>query len=254
MKLYAKFIGLALAAFVLLPVHGYAREYYTGNIVGQCVTVNGATYNVIATVTAPNWVVTELTYTFTPAAAGIKTFDLDAKTRYFSVPPGSYDIAVTNPGPQGAYKITAPKCASVQKGMTWALTGTNPTTGTVDVGCRGPACDPRNGDTPCTQPLPLLCIRKSGTGFPLAVPAGVNNTDNYHKWSGGVIGTTTDMLPPATLAAANAACATAFGADWRVAEFHDGWGWYLQAYGGVGNPNKRFWAHINDQPNGTCWH
>jgi len=38
-----------------------------------------------------------------------------------------------------------------------------------------------------------------------------------------------------------------------VAEHHDGWGWHFQAYGGVGDPSKPFWADINDQPAATCW-
>jgi hypothetical protein len=44
-----------------------------------------------------------------------------------------------------------------------------------------------------------------------------------------------------------------FGPGWRVAEFHDGWGWHFQAYGTVDNPNGRFWVDINDQPDATCW-
>jgi hypothetical protein len=94
-------------------------------------------------------------------------------------------------------------------------------------------------------------------GFPLPVPASVNNTSRNNKWSGGVVGTTSATVPPATLTAvngANALCVREFGADWRVAEFHDGYGWYFQAFGGVGDPTKRFWVHIKDQPNATCWH
>jgi hypothetical protein len=141
------------------------------------------------------------------------------------------------------------------KGMTWSLLATNSTTGTVRVGC-GTTCDPRKrkGDTVCTQPLPLLCIKKSGVGFPLALPTNVNDTDQYNRWSGGIVGTTAAILPPPTLAATNAVCVQNFGADWRVAEFHDGMGWSFQAYGGVGIPASRFWVHINDQPGGTCWH
>jgi hypothetical protein len=137
------------------------------------------------------------------------------------------------------------------KGLTWQLLATNSTTGTIDVGC-GPNCNAYQGDTPCTTALPLLCIKKSGAGFPLPRPAGVNSSQ-YHTWSGGIVGTTSPTVPPATLTAANALCSQAFGADWRVAEFHDGWGWNLQAYGGLGNPASRVWIHINDQPS-TCWH
>ena len=139
----------------------------------------------------------------------------------------------------------------VKKGMTWRFNSANPTTGTIDVGCSN-SCDGYNGDTACTTPLPMLCIRKSGPGFPLPVPVGLPNSDRYHLWSGGIVATTAPIVPT-TLAAANAACAAQFGTDWRLAEHHDGWGWSFQAYGGVGDPKSRFWVNVNDQPNGVCW-
>jgi hypothetical protein len=139
-----------------------------------------------------------------------------------------------------------------RNGLTWIQEGRNPITGTVLIGC-GDACDPNKGDRACTEVLPLLCIRKSGPGFPLPVPADVNNADQNGKWSGGVIATTAPLVPPSTLAGANAACVKSFGSDWRVAEFHDGLGWKFQAYGGVGDATKRFWVHINDQPQSNCW-
>jgi hypothetical protein len=146
------------------------------------------------------------------------------------------------------YPFAVPNC---KKGMTWSFISTNTPTGTVRVGC-ATGCNASQGDTACTTPLPLLCIKKSGTGFPLPVPASVNNADQYYKWSGGIIGTTAAMIPPPNLNLANKACKDEFGPDWRVAEFHDGWGWHFQAYGGVGNPSQRFWVHINDQP-AVCW-
>jgi hypothetical protein len=154
-----------------------------------------------------------------------------------------------------SYPITMPACGSTanSKGMTWKLTATNVPTGTISVGC-GNTCDAIHGDTPCTTALPLLCIRKAGTGFPLPRPASVSPSNQYNLWSGGVIGTTSAVVPPATLPAADAQCASAFGANWRVAEFHDAWGWGFQAYGGVGNPASRFWVHINDQSGATCWY
>lgn len=139
------------------------------------------------------------------------------------------------------------------KGMTWQFLATNTQNGTIGVSCKS-VCDAYHGDTPCTTALPILCIRKAVAGFPLPLPAGVINTDKYDLWSGGVIGTTIPTVPPATLVAANALCAKAFGANWRVAEFHDGWGWGFQAYGGLGDPTKHFWVHIKDQPGATCWH
>jgi len=143
-------------------------------------------------------------------------------------------------------------CAVVQGGgLTWAQISTNVPTGTVKVGCAN--CNAYHGDTPCTAPLPMLCIKKSGTGFPLPKPLTVSNADQYSLWSGGIIGTTAPIVPPATRAAANTVCVQQFGPDWRVAEFHDGSGWGFQAFGGVGNPSSRFWVDINDQPGALCW-
>lgn len=238
-----------------------ARDNYTGNVVGQCVVHQGLTYNVQATVTTPDWYIHELTYVFTPTPSPLTSLaDPDDKNRYFLVTPGAYTVNVGNPGPQGTYSITVPDCQPPQKGMTWRLISTNSPTGTIRVGCGNNECDPRHGDTPCTSALPLLCIKKTGVGFPLPPPVTVINTDKYNKWSGGIVGTTSATVPPATLALANALCAQQFDPEWRVAEFHDGWGWYFQAYGGLGQPSERFWVDINDQrsttstPKGTCWH
>ncbi len=162
--------------------------------------------------------------------------------------------ASTGGSASASYPFTVSICGPPAKGsgLTWKLVATNPTAGTVDVGC-GPECDPYDGDTPCGTALPLLCIKKTGAGFPLAKPASVDVSSIYHQWAGGVVGTTSATVPPSTLAEADDLCFLEFGADWRVAEFHDGWGWYFQAFGGVGNPSSRFWVDIDDQPNATCW-
>jgi hypothetical protein len=146
-----------------------------------------------------------------------------------------------------------PQDAKATKGLTWKLLGTNTTTGTIDVGCWN-GCNAYQGDTTCATALPILCIKKSGPGFPLGVPMSVDNSNIYHKWAGGVVGTTKPKVPPATRTAANALCVQEFGPGWRVAEHHDGWGWHFQAFGGVGNPAQRFWVDINDQSGATCWH
>ena len=154
-------------------------------------------------------------------------------------------------------RVTFAACsqAQVPKGTTWIHTASNPVTGTITVGCNG--CNPYSGDTVCTQQLPLLCIYKPAPSFPL--PAGVNNADLYDQWSGGVVATTQAVAGNSfpTAAAANLYCQGQFGAGWRVAEFHDGWGWNFQAYGGTVSapavPSTRFWVHVNDQPAGNCW-
>jgi hypothetical protein len=149
-----------------------------------------------------------------------------------------------------------------KKGMTWLHTASNSQAGTITVGCSG--CDAGHGDTLCTQQLPLLCIYKPSPLFQL--PLGLPNSDRYNLWSGGVVATTQPIagntfghisagtpLSPA----ANDYCAAQFGFGWRVAEFHDGWGWNFQAYGGTVSaptvPSTRFWVHINDQKAANCW-
>jgi len=151
--------------------------------------------------------------------------------------------------------VTFGRCASPQKGMTWIHTASNAQTGTITVGCGG--CDPYHGDTACTQLQPLLCIYKAAPLFPL--PTGVSNTDQYFLWSGGVVATTQPMAGNAfaNANAANSFCSAQFGAGWRVAEFHDGWGWNFQAYGGTVSapavPSTHFWVYINDQAAANCW-
>jgi hypothetical protein len=128
----------------------------------------------------------------------------------------------------------------------------NAVNGTVFVGCVN--CDPYVGDTPCSKPLPLLCFRPLNAAQPTST---VVTDPFYYGWSGGLVGTTPRYRGDsfATLQDANATCATEFNdSSWRVAEHHDNGvgGWNFQAYGNVGQ-HKRFWVHVNDQPNGTCW-
>jgi hypothetical protein len=152
------------------------------------------------------------------------------------------------------FRATFARCGQVRTGMTWIHSSSNAGNGTVDVGCMG--CDPYSGDTVCTQSRPLLCIYQPSPSF--AVPLGMPNSDVYHRWSGGVIATTPSVAGNTFHCRADADdyCSAQFGAGWRVAEFHDGWGWNFRAYGGTVNapsiPSSRFWVHINDQP-ANCW-
>jgi hypothetical protein len=151
--------------------------------------------------------------------------------------------------------VTAGRAGKCKKGMTWIHTSSNAQTGTITVGCSG--CDPQNGDTVCTQLRPLLCIYKPTATFPK--PPAVSD-DQYHLWSGGLVATT---LPVAGNTFAHSTDASSYciaqflDPGWRVAEFHDGWGWNFQAYGGTVSapavPSTRFWVHINDQQAANCW-
>jgi len=150
-----------------------------------------------------------------------------------------------------------------QDGMTWTKTGVDDIYGVVDVGCgHTPTstggfnqCDPYNGDTDCDALLPVLCFLPAG----LPKPHNLSTPSHYHQWSGGVVATTPIVSGNsfATVGEVDDFCRKHFGSGWRVAEFHDGWGWYFKAYGNVGNnfnySRRRFWVHINGQANGNCW-
>ena len=123
----------------------------TGNVVGECFTENGLTYNVKATIGAGS--VTALQYEFTPVPAQQTAYDAPGgKTRYFLVTPGTYTVVAGNPQPQGKYTITAPNCnprvVPATKGMTWRFINQDPVIGTISVGCVN--CNAYQGDTPCT--------------------------------------------------------------------------------------------------------
>lgn len=150
--------------------------------------------------------------------------------------------------------------AYANSGMTWAKIGVDNIFGLIRVGCgytsgTGNQCNPYTGDTSCEVELPLLCFYGAG----LQKPAGLDDSGNRPEWSGGIVATTDQVKGSAfaTIADANAFCADQFGDGWRVAEFHESWGWYFKAYGNVGENwdenNLRFWVDINDQPSGNCW-
>lgn len=154
---------------------------------------------------------------------------------------------------------SAGKCKP-KRGMTWIQGKSDATTGTITVGCSG--CDAYHGDTACTELRPLLCIYKPTPPFQL--PKGLDNSDQYNQWSGGVVATTQPVagntfehISAAPGKDANSYCKDKFGPGWRVAEFHDGGIWNFQAYGGTVTPPtippRRFWVHINDQKDGNCW-
>jgi hypothetical protein len=228
----------------------------SGNVASLTVTLNPTTYGFYGD---------NLYYHFDPPSAGALAGVLGNPAEV-QIPPtlvagSSHTLLITTSAASTGgstsqnYPITVPACGSTanSKGMTWKLLATNSPTGTISVGC-GNSCGALHGDTPCTTALPLLCIKKAGAGFPLPRPASVSPSNQYNLWSGGIVGTTSPIVPPTTLIGADAQCAGAFGAGWRVAEFHDAWGWGFQAYGGLGNPAARFWVHINDQSGATCWY
>ncbi|NOX95332.1 MAG: hypothetical protein GXP04_09645 [Alphaproteobacteria bacterium] len=141
------------------------------------------------------------------------------------------------------------------QGMTWKKLAQHSTTGTVTVGCGSgnAVCDPYNGDQMCTAELPVLCFKEDSS---LTKPNSVT-VSKYRQWANGVVATTSAVSPAneywADLSDADAYCATEFGGGWKVASFHQGWGWNFQSYGNTGSDYARFWVNISDQQNGNCW-
>ncbi len=114
--------------------------------------------------------------------------------------------------------------------------------------------NPYSGDTPPSASLPVLCLLVDNR----PTPSGLT-PDFYTGWSKGIVA----LSPPVSgsqltsRARADGICASAFGAGWRMGEFHDGWygpnlsqsgGWSFWGIGGAFpfNPG-RFWVAINDQ-------
>ena len=139
--------------------------------------------------------------------------------------------------------------AHARNGMTWGTYSHDSAHGTDTVGCSagGVACNAYTGDTSCRTSLPVLCINVDGSANP-GTP-----TSTYYSWAYGNIATTLPIAGTSltSLATADAYCAKSFGTGWRMAEFHDGWGWGFVANGHVRN-DTRYWVQIDDQP-ADCW-
>lgn len=267
MSKLSRLVGIAVCSSLLVASAAHAGPpIIATSVVGVCLpqpfvrmTLDPLTHKFYA-IDHPN----SLYYHFDPPSPG-KLAGSDAAKVDLLIPSGfavgsTHEVWIsTSAQPTGGssskvYSFTVPSCepAELKRGLTWTLITPPSQAGTVRVGCNN-GCDPHKGDTVCGEALPILCIRKSGPGFPVPKPASIDGSSQYNRWSGGVVATTAATVPPTKLADADALCVQQFGTGWRVAEFHDGWGWAFQAYGGVGDPSKRFWVDINDQPGATCW-
>jgi len=127
-------------------------------------------------------------------------------------------------------------------GMTWRVLGQSGAY--VHVGSDS-TTNPYNGDTHPSTVLPVLCLKQDGRG----APSGIS-FDFYNGWAAGEV-RFSNPVAGSTLtsrATADAICSGAFGAGYRMGEFHDGgggWSWWAQ---GVLDPNTRCWVAITDQP------
>lgn len=138
--------------------------------------------------------------------------------------------------------------------LTWGVMNTSGMpSGFVHLSCHGtsPKCDAYGGDTPCTSVLPLLCIRKDPSIEKPVFPAELNNV--YSSWAAGEAKVVENVSGTrlTSVREADRICSETHGIGWRMAEFHDGWGWGFTAKGNL-SPGLRAWIRINDQP-ANCW-
>ncbi|HEX9983743.1 MAG TPA: discoidin domain-containing protein [Thermoanaerobaculia bacterium] len=144
---------------------------------------------------------------------------------------------------------TAAHAQNMSSAMTWTVLGQQ--NGYVHVGADGQS-NVYSGDTTVDQYLPVLCVNVNG----LSAPGGIT-FDFYNGWLRGSVQATEPVqgVTLSTRAAADRVCSDAFGAGWRMAEFHDGrygsdfsqaGGWTFWGAGSLPS-GTRFWASINDQ-------
>lgn len=143
-----------------------------------------------------------------------------------------------------------PPPSGPRTGMTWTVLGQQ--NGYVQVGADAQT-NAYAGDATVDQYLPLLCLLVDGR----PAPGGIS-FDFYSGWSRGAVQATAAVRGAALTSQqqGDALCAEAFGAGWRLAEFHDGrYGADFSATGGWGywaagqlTPGTRFWVAIADQP------
>ncbi len=133
-------------------------------------------------------------------------------------------------------------------GMTWSLRNTH-ASGAIRIGGDSQS-NPSSGDTQCSTQLPLLCIKMEG----IPKPNTLTTPSRYHQWTGGRVEASTPVAACQfdKLQNANDQCEAEFGPEWRVAEFHDGQGHSLWAYGNLNPLPARYWTDINDK-NSNCW-
>ncbi|MGB1253127.1 MAG: fasciclin domain-containing protein [Candidatus Promineifilaceae bacterium] len=171
------------------------------------------------------------------------------------VAPDYYSVQIHNPhanpayvsGSTMAYSTGIHTDSSSCKGLTWTLLSQS--NGVTNIGSDRKS-NPYRGDTGCGTPLPILCINQT-----YAPSISARTRDG---WAFGEVKITTPIqgLQLSSRQQADSFCQQAYGANWRMAEFHDAElgrgtghvsGHDLWALGAV-NTGQRFWVAISDQP------
>ncbi|WP_378273108.1 S8 family peptidase [Amycolatopsis samaneae] len=167
---------------------------------------------------------------------------------------------IPDPGPYSANRLlyvrTGPRPAT-HAGMTWTVlesrrSGRYGDIPVFHVGRDGAASDPYHGDTPAAAKAPILCLAITNQ----SPPFGDIPTTGFNAWANGVVKITKPVSGAAltSRAVADGICQSSFDSRFRMAEFHDGGGWSLWAFGDLYSgplpeftKGVRFWAAINDQ-------
>ena len=148
------------------------------------------------------------------------------------------------------------------------------------MGCGG-VCDPYNGDTYCSESLPILCINyykdMARPAYDYNAGGIVSDKGYYNGWGGGVFTVTTPVQGSSISSQAYGTqkCQQQFGPDSVMAEHHMGrymndmdgppqkawtlWNWSQTSTGGWGiwgyfghSETGKVWTWINNQRNGNC--
>jgi len=112
-------------------------------------------------------------------------------------------------------------------------------------------CNPYYGDTLCSTDLPVACFQDLGLEKPDYLPARSGRL----AWSGGKMNYTRPVRGDRfeTVSDVNNFCRQEFGAEWRVANFHDGNNFNIVSLRNGPLPSDRVWIDIKDQKEATCW-
>lgn len=140
--------------------------------------------------------------------------------------------------------LVFPAPVELHMGMTWHTIENRSVTAHVGMDS---ATNQFQGDTRAKEYRRILCIRRDFMHpAPPEVPPYNPNGDG---WSGGYVNVTLPIQGNqiTSRAVADGFCSSAFGAPWRMAEWHDGGAYSLWAYGNL-PMNERFWVAIDDQP------
>lgn len=112
-------------------------------------------------------------------------------------------------------------------------------------------CGPFQGDTPCTQSLPLACYRDGNATKPANMDA--SNMDEA-KFVPGEVRLTEPVRGDTleTREEADKLCADRFGPAFRVLRYQEGGGGIVISRSQI-PAGARAWIEIRDQPRATCW-